>query len=52
MSQSLDLIQSCLGKPFTLMDAKESPIKVATKWKKKCSMKEWDQSQDQQCKTS
>ena len=35
----LDLIQSCLGKPVTLMDAEDSPIKV-TKWKKKHSAKE------------
>ena len=43
----LDLIQSCLGKPVTPTDAKDSPIKVA-KWKKKCSTKEQDQSWDQQ----
>ena len=43
----LDLIQSCLGKPITLTDAKDSPVKAATKWKKKHSTKEWDQSWDQ-----
>ena len=42
----LDLIQSCLGKPITLTDTEDSPIKVASKWKKKHSAKEWDQSQD------
>ena len=41
----LDLIQSCLGKPVTLTDAKDSPIKVA-KQKRKCITKEQDQSQD------
>ena len=40
----LDLIQSCLGKPITLTDAEDSPVKVA-KWKK-CSTKEQDQSWD------
>ena len=39
-----DLIQSCLGKPITLTDAKDSLIKATTKWKKKCSAKEQDQS--------
>ena len=43
----LDLIQSCLGKPVTLTDAEDSPVKV-TKWKKKRSAKEQDQSWDQQ----
>ena len=42
----LDLIQSCLGKPITLSDAKDSPVKATTKWKKKHSTKEQDQSQD------
>ena len=41
----LDLIQSCLGKPVTLTDAEDSPVKVA-KWKKKYITKEQDQSQD------
>ena len=41
----LVLIQSFLGKPVTLMDAEDSPIKVA-KWKKKHIAKEWDQSWD------
>ena len=44
----LDLIQSCLGKPVTPMDTKDSPIKATTKWKKKHSTKERDQSQDWQ----
>ena len=44
----LDLIQSCLGKPVTPTDAEDSPIKVTSKWKKKCSAKERDQSQDRQ----
>ena len=43
----LDLIQSCLGKPVTLMDTEDSAIKVA-KQKKKHSTKEWDQSRDRQ----
>ena len=44
----LDLIQSCLGKPITPMDAEaeDSPMKVTTKRKKKRSQKEWDQSCD------
>ena len=40
----LDLIQSCLSKPITLTDTEDSPIKVASKQKKKHSTKEWDQS--------
>ena len=43
----LDLIQSCLGKPVTLMDTEDSPVKVASKQNKKHSTKEWDQSRDQ-----
>ena len=42
----LDLIQSCLGKPITLMDAEDSPVKVTKQ--KKCSTKERDQSRDRQ----
>ena len=42
-----DLIQSCLGKPITLTDAEDSPIKTAMKQKKKHSTKERDQSRDQ-----
>ena len=48
----LDLIQLCLGKPVTLMDAKDSPVKTTSKRKKKHCVKEHDQSQDQQKETS
>ena len=47
----LDLIQSCLGKPISLMDTEDSPVKTASKWKKH-SVKEWDQSQDRHRETS
>ena len=48
----LGLIQSCLGKPVTLMDAEDSPVNTAMQQKKKCSMKEQDQSWDWWCKMS
>ena len=48
----LGLIQSCLGKPVTLMDTEDSPINTAMKQKKKHSMKEWDQSWDWRHKMS
>ena len=40
----LDLIQLYLGKPVMPMnaEAEDSPMKVMTKRKKKCSQKEWD----------
>ena len=47
----LDLIQSCLGKPISLTDTKDSPVKPASKWKKKRSVKEQDQSRDQHRET-
>ena len=45
-AMELDLIQSCLVKPVTPTDAKDSPVKATAKWKKKHSLKEQDQSQD------